>query len=188
MAANLLTQVNSQSRVKGFTLIELVVGMVVLSIALVMLSTMLFPQADRAAKTLHRVRSAELAHSVLNEIWGKRYDQNTDANGGIPACGAAANIPLGLPAGVACTTVANLGPEGETRNNYNDVDDYHGLSENDTMLNSTLTYASQYTRYLLSVNVVYLNPSTDLNSKLVTIRVTTPNKEVITYNIIRSNY
>lgn len=188
MAVNFLSQVNSQTSVKGFTLIELVVGMVVLSIALVMLSTMLFPQADRAAETLHRVRSAELAHSVLNEIWGKRYDQNTNANGGIPACGASANIPLALPAGVACTSVANLGADGEARDNYNDVDDYNGLDQTYTMFNSTVTYASQYINYLLSVNVVYLNPSANLNSKLITIAVTTPNGEVITYNAIRSNY
>jgi len=67
---------------QGFTLIELVIGMLVIGIAIVMLTSMLFPQADRAASNLHRVRSAELAHSVMNEIWGKRYDQNTNANGG----------------------------------------------------------------------------------------------------------
>jgi MSHA pilin protein MshD len=32
----------------GFTLIELVVGMMVIAIAIVMLTSMLFPQADRA--------------------------------------------------------------------------------------------------------------------------------------------
>lgn len=184
MAANSL---NSSNSIKGFTLIELVVGMVVLSIALVMLSSMLFPQADRAADTLHRVRSAELAHSILNEIWGKRYDQNTNANGGVPACGAAARADLGLPAGLDCTDAANLGPDtGEVRNTFNDVDDYHGLSETSNMLNSSDTYLSQYINYQLSVAVTY--PNADKNSKLVTIDVTTPSGEVITYNAIRSNY
>ncbi|MBW8182821.1 type II secretion system protein [Shewanella nanhaiensis] len=187
MAANLFKFTNSVNRTKGFTLIELVVGMVVLSIALVMLASMLFPQADRAAETLHRVRSAELAHSILNEIWGKRYDQNTNANGGVPACGAAARVDLGLPAGLDCTPSANLGPDtGEVRNTFNDVDDYHGLSETSNMLNSSDTYLSQYRNYQLSVIVTY--PNADRNSKLVTINVTTPSSEVITYNAIRSNY
>ncbi|MCL1129575.1 type II secretion system GspH family protein [Shewanella sairae] len=175
---------------KAFTLVELVVGMVVISIAFVLLSTMLFPQAERSADTLHRVRSAELAHSILNEIWGKRYDQNTNANGGVPACGAAENTLLGLPKGEDCSV--SLGPDTingvrETRNDYNDVDDYNGLNINSPMLNTSGTYAERYKNYLLSVSVTYNNPAS-LNTKLVTINVTTPNGEVITYNAIRSNY
>ena len=178
----------SKTSHKGFTLVELVVGMVVISIAFVMLSTMLFPQAERAADTLHRVRSAELAHSILNEIWGKRYDQNTNANGGVPACGAVAKPLLGLPAGVACTAEDDLGPDAtEGRNDFNDVDDYLGLSITSNMLNSSETYASRYINYALEVRVEYNNlPS--LDSKLVTINVTTPSGEVITYNAIRRNY
>ncbi|MEI6859066.1 MAG: prepilin-type N-terminal cleavage/methylation domain-containing protein [Shewanella sp.] len=172
----------------GFTLIELIVGMVVLSIALVMLTSMLFPQADRAAETLHRVRSAELAQSLLNEIWSKRYDQHTNPNGGVPACGAVARPSLGLSAGETCTAESELGPdEGEDRNSFNDVDDYHGLLLTDLMLNSDDTYASQYPNYQLSVTVEYLSES-GLNQKLITIAVTTPNNEVITYNLVRSNY
>ncbi|MCS6097227.1 type IV pilus modification PilV family protein [Shewanella baltica] len=161
---------------QGFTLIELVIGMLVIGIAIVMLTSMLFPQADRAASTLHRVRSAELAHSVMNEIWGKRYDQNTNANGGTPACDS--------PLGNNCST--SLGPEvGESRNSFNDVDDYNGLNETATMLNSTQTYADAYPNYQLSVTVAY---GTAPNTKLVTINVTTPDNEVITYNLVRSNY
>ncbi|KEK27080.1 type IV pilus modification PilV family protein [Shewanella xiamenensis] len=173
------TSIKASSKAKsqqGFTLIELVVGMLVIAIAIVMLSSMLFPQADRAAKTLHRVKSAELAHSVMNEIWGKRYDQNTNANGGVPACGS--------PLGSSCS--ANLGPEaGEGRNDFNDVDDYHGLTQHATMLNSSQTYAEAYPNYQLSVTVAF-GPAS--NTKLVTINVTTPDNEVITYNLVRSNY
>ncbi|MCD8550493.1 MAG: type II secretion system GspH family protein [Shewanella xiamenensis] len=173
------TSIKASSKAKpqqGFTLIELVVGMLVIAIAIVMLSSMLFPQADRAAKTLHRVKSAELAHSVMNEIWGKRYDQNTNANGGVPACGS--------PLGSSCS--ANLGPEaGEGRNDFNDVDDYHGLTQNATMFNSSQTYAEAYPNYQLSVTVAF---GQSPNTKLVTINVTTPDNEVITYNLVRSNY
>ena len=180
-------QVHLAHKSNGFTLIELVVGMVVLSIGLVMLTSMLFPQADRAAETLHRVRSAELAHSLLNEIWSKRYDQNTNANGGVPACGAAARPDLGLPAGEDCTLNNDLGSDGENRNSFNDVDDYHDLSHTSLMLNSDNTYASEYPNYQLSVTVTYPDLPI-LNRKLITIAVTTPSNEVITYNAVRSNY
>ncbi|WP_299805449.1 type II secretion system protein [uncultured Shewanella sp.] len=191
MMGNRLSAMKWQAQ-KAFTLVELVVGMVVISIAFVLLSTMLFPQADRAADTLHRVRSAELAHSILNEIWGKRYDQNTNANGGVPACGAPAKPSLGLPAGLACTASANLGPDNvagviETRNTYNDVDDYNGLTINSPMLNSSETYAQRYINYKLSVKVEY-NDLPSLNTKLVTIDITTPKGELMTFNAIRSNY
>lgn len=173
------TSVTVSSKAKpqqGFTLVELVVGMLVIAIAIVMLSSMLFPQADRAAKTLHRVKSAELAHSLMNEIWGKRYDQHTNANGGVPACGSLL--------GASCSTT--LGPEaGEGRNDFNDVDDYHGLSQNDFMLNSSQTYAQVYPNYQLSVAVTY---GAVPNTKLVAINVTTPDGEVITYHLLRSNY
>lgn len=170
---------------KGFTLMELVVGMLVMGIAITMMTSMLFPQADRAAKTLHRVRSAELAHGILNEIWGKRYDQFTNANGGVPACGSSQG---GNPVGEACSTV--MGPETilgveEKRNDYNDVDDYNGLKHTDLMLNSTQSYAAFYPNYRLEVIV---GLGTVANTKLITVDVTTPDGEVITYQAVRSNY
>jgi MSHA pilin protein MshD len=163
------------ARQAGFTLMELVVGMLVMGIAITMMTSMLFPQADRAAQTLHRVRSAELAHGILNEIWGKRFDQNTNANGGVPACGS----PLGL----ACSTT--MGREGENRNDFNDVDDYNGLTHTDLMLNSAQTYAAIYPNYRLNVTVTL---GTVVNTKLITIDVTMPAGEVITYQAVRSNY
>lgn len=163
---------------QGFTLMELVVGMLVMGIAMTMMTSMLFPQADRAARTLHRVRSAELGHSMLNEIWGKRYDQNTNANGGVPACDG----PLGLP----CTAQADFGADaGEKRNDFNDVDDYHGLTHAAFMLNSGQTYADVYPNYRLQV-IVDLGALA--NTKLITVNVTTPDGEVITYQALRSNY
>ncbi|RPA56265.1 type II secretion system protein [Shewanella vesiculosa] len=164
-------------RQRGFTLIELVIGMIVIGIAIVMITSMLFPQADRAATTLQRVRSAELAHSVMNEIWGKRYDQNTNPNGGVPACNA--------PTGIVCS--AALGKDGEDRDDFNDVDDYDGLDQTQNMLNSSQTYAQAYPNYRLNVSVAYLDSSTQAQ-KLITVDVTTPASEVITYQAVRSNY
>ena len=163
---------------KGFTLIELVIGMLVIGIAIVMMTSMLFPQADRSVETLNRVRSAELAHSIMNEIWGKRYDQHTNANGGSPACGSSETGAL------PCSTL--MGPDaGEGRDDFNDVDDYHGLNQQSRMLNSAQTYADAYPNFRLSVTVVLGSVS---NTKLVSINVTTPSSEVITYHLVRSNY
>ncbi|MBV7317388.1 prepilin-type N-terminal cleavage/methylation domain-containing protein [Shewanella sp. NIFS-20-20] len=160
----------------GFTLIELVVGMLVLAIALVMISSMLFPQADRSSETLHRVRSAELAQAVMNEIWGKRYDQHTNPVNGKP-CGG--------PGQAACSAV--LGPEGETRQQYNDVDDYNGMTQAALMLNSTQTYADVYPNYQLLVTISGAGADNSV-SKLITIVVTTPFGEKIAFDAVRSNF
>lgn len=162
----------------GFSLIELVVGMLVISIAIVMMTSMFFPQADRSVESLHRMRSAELAHSVMNEIWGKRYDQQTNPNGGVPACNT--GTPL-----VPCSST--LGPDGEVRDSYNDVDDYNGLNINSFMFNSSQTYAAVYINFGLSVEVKYVNATTQA-AKLISVNVTTPSGEVIKYQAVRSNY
>ncbi|MCL2917821.1 prepilin-type N-terminal cleavage/methylation domain-containing protein [Shewanella litorisediminis] len=175
MPANVNKGPKALKRTGGFTLVELVVGMLVLAIALVLLSSMLFPQADRAAMTLQRVKSAELAQSVLNEIWGKRYDEHSNINGGVPACGS--------PSGQTCST--QMGPEGEGRNDFDDVDDYHALDETQLMLNSSQRYLDRYPGFKLAVEVSSAAPEVN---KLIAIHVTTPQGEVITYHAVRSNY
>lgn len=91
---------------------------------------------------------------------------------------------------MSCTHADKLGKDivsgiVESRNNFNDVDDYHGLNETAIMLNSSQTYTEAYPNYRLSVTVAY---GAVPNTKLVTINVTTPDNEVITYNMVRSNY
>lgn len=160
---------------RGFTLIELIVGMLVFSIAVVLLTSVLFPQSDHAAQTLQRVRAAELAQSVMNEIWGKAYDDNTPI-GGVPAACNPPDSP--------CSD--NIGPEvGEGRNDFDDVDDYDGMTETASQLNSNRTYEDDYSGYLLQVNVSH--GAVD-NTKLIHIVVTTPQGEPIAFDAVRSNY
>ncbi|WP_417760915.1 type IV pilus modification PilV family protein [Shewanella sp.] len=182
---------------RGFTLIELIVGMLVFSIAIVLLTSVLFPQSDRAAQTLQRVRAAELAQSVLNEIWGKAYDDETPI-GGVPAAcnpndidSLCSNPNGGSP--IVCKQNGNnspcrshIGPEeGEGRNDFDDVDDYDGMTETASQLNSNRTYEDDYSGYLLQVNVSH--GAVD-NTKLIHIVVTTPQGEPIAFDAVRSNY
>ncbi|MBB1441339.1 MSHA biogenesis protein MshD, partial [Shewanella sp. SG41-4] len=85
------------------------------------------------------------------------------------------------------TCTAALGTDGESRDVFNDIDDYHGLNETSNMLDSSQTYAQAYPRYQLLVSVAYLD-STTKAQKLITVAVTTPANEVITYQAVRSNY
>jgi len=83
---------------RGFTLVELVITIVVLGIAVGGVMTAYINIIARSADPVLRVQAAAVAQSYLEEITLR---------------------PVTDPDGV----------EGETRANYDDVDDYNGLNE-----------------------------------------------------------
>jgi MSHA pilin protein MshD len=97
---------------RGVSLIELIVFIVVVSIALLALVGVYRNATINNADPLIRMRALEAAQSLLDEIIALKYDESTPT-GGIPACSTA-----GAP---NCTNA----PE----NNMNDVDDYHNFSD-----------------------------------------------------------
>lgn len=67
---------------KGISLIELVIFIVILSVALTGI-TLIYINATRySADPMVRIRSIELAQSTLEEILLKAYDNNTPVGGG----------------------------------------------------------------------------------------------------------
>lgn len=178
------------NKTAGFTLIELVIGMVVFSIALVLFTSLIVPQAIRSVDPIFQVRAAELGQSLINEIASKSFDENSDRTGGANFCDATCLTPM-----------SELGPDGsEGRAIFDDVDDYHGLNEDNDNIENTLGETtllnsnSLYAGFSLSVSVVYDaamngNPDTVVgNTKLITVTVTTPNDEDIIFSTFRSNY
>ena len=101
----------------GFSLIELVVMIVVLSVGLIGILKAIDYSVQHSADPMIQVRSIELGQRYLDEILPMRFNENTPA-GGVPACTRA-----GPP---AC---AAIGADGEVRADYDDVDDFNGLVE-----------------------------------------------------------
>jgi MSHA pilin protein MshD len=177
----------------GFTLIELVVGIVVFAIALTLFSSLLVPQAIKSIDPIYQVRATELAQSLLNEISAKSFDENSSRSGGLLRCNEVGALP--------CTAIANLGPDaGETRENFNDVDDYHNLSEIDgDILNSlgesiSIGGIGLYQGFQANVSVLYdddvdgIDDGVIGNRKLIIVSLVTPNDEVIVFSTYRNNY
>jgi MSHA pilin protein MshD len=180
----------------GFTLIELVIGIIVFSIALVMFTSLIVPQAIKSVDPIFQVRASELGQSLINEIAGKSFDEESDRIGGSILCSAII-API-------CTASTNLTAEEGTgnRQNFDDVDDYNGFTMPtvDGKFTNTigdelaLDGTSLYAGFTVSVTVAYDAdmdgiPDTAIgNTKSITVTVTTPNDEQINFSTFRSNY
>ncbi|MGL5326154.1 MAG: type IV pilus modification PilV family protein [Aeromonas sp.] len=104
---------------RGFTLIELIVGIVLLAVALTGILGLLINQAPQAVDPVQQVRAAQLAQRLASEILQKSFDEQSDHNGGRYRCGEqVAGVTIS-----PCST--SYGPDGESASYaYNDVDDF----------------------------------------------------------------
>ena len=59
---------------RGFTLIEFVVGIVLLAIALTGILGLLVNQAPKSVDPVQQVRAVQLARQILNEVLQKSFD------------------------------------------------------------------------------------------------------------------
>lgn len=172
-------------RSSGFTLVELVITIAILSIALLAVAQSLQFSAQYGADALWQTKAVELVQAYADEIQTKRFDQNTPV-GGVPACGTAS--------AASCSTVlASEGSEarGSGSNSFNDVDDYNGLNESPP-LDSQGNSRTDYQGYRVKADVSYagsaLGLASNSDAKLITITVTPPGQTPLVFNVYRGNY
>jgi MSHA pilin protein MshD len=176
---------------KGFTLIELIVGIVVLSITYAVLTSLIYPMASQSAAQVHQIRAAELGQSMINEILGKAFDENSDMSGGFVRCGEISAL--------SCTASSNLGAEpGEQRNNFDDVDDYNSINFGDEIVNSSgNSLADIYMGFNMNVSVINdsdysgeYQSATDneKTAKLITITVRSPQNDDYVFSVYKANF
>jgi MSHA pilin protein MshD len=175
---------------KGFTLIETIVGIVVLAISFSVLTSLIYPIAQQSAEQLHQVKAAELAQSMLNEIQNKAFDQNSDMAGGRVRCGE--NVAPACSIDMQPDTVLGI---TETRATFNDVDDYNGLDYSAGEIeNSQGQILSLYLGYAMSIivcNDASYNGSCSGNrstAKLITVKITTPTDFSMRFSTYRANF
>lgn len=182
----------------GFTLIELVMTILILgSVSLILIP--FFNSITHSSDPIIRQRAVALGQAMMDEISGKRWDENTPIGGGPIVTGES---PVGTSRGGALLTgsdpVTAIATEEGSRTSYDDLDDYNGLSETNTFsdqLGGTFTF----TGYSRTVSVDYIagdsSPidkntpaaagSTD--SKRIIVTVTTPLQETFTFVVVRCN-
>ncbi len=166
----------------GFTLIEIIVLIVFVSIAMVGVLAAYQHAMTTAADPLHNTRALKLAQAMMEEIIAKRFDEFS-TQGGVPPC-----TPAGPP---ACS--AGLGPDvGETfRRQFDDVDDFNGLNLfppkdiNDSDLTGYAGYRLQVAVSNAGTELVGLNAA---DAKRIDVTVTTPRGYDFVFSAYRVNF
>lgn len=170
----------------GFTLIELIIAIVMFAIALNIVTALIAPQAKQSAEPIVALRASELGQALMNEILAKSFDENSERSPPFRRC---SETSLGAQ---PCSSV--LGADGgETRTNFNDVDDYIALTGQPVSdsLGNTLT---QYSDFNVVIDVEFdsdFNESTNNDGttfKRITIEVTSSLGEVYGFSAYKGNY
>jgi MSHA pilin protein MshD len=204
-------------RQSGITIIEMIITIVILSVALVGITQMISTGLRSSADTLTETRAVALAQSYLDEIFGKRFDDASNPRG-IPPCRS------------NCTLESLFGPEDgqggrpdsgeDDRVDFDDVDDYHGLYEGwgqlapfDVLRDAEGVARAGYENFSVEISVRYLEvgaggeeeflgvdsdeileeDQTDLNNaqdaKLITVTIRHPtNESGWPFSVYKANY
>jgi MSHA pilin protein MshD len=167
---------------RGFTLVESIVTMLIVSIAVLALSTALSVGFSHSSDGLVHAKTVELAQAYLDEIQSRRFAEATPL-GGVPPCSTTT---------VACGAIGN---EGEARDQFDDVDDYDGLDESPPR-NAQGDALVNYTGYRVQVDVAFataaqvaaLNLDSPTDAKIVTVTVVTPSGGSVAFPVVRANF
>ena len=198
-------------KVRGFTLIEIIIGIVVLSIALTGGLSLLISQVDAYRDPLIKEKSVQIAKRVVHEIQIRAYDEKSDIGGGIFRCSeTVGGISLGV-----CSAEAEYGTDpGELMlDTLDDVDDFdtaklclslklsgsYSCSDNNYLpvvyfFSDAADEATQkkyndyYAGFLVKIEVVPATISGDADSaKKITVTVRQSDGLEIEYSFIKAN-
>ena len=110
---------------KGFTLIEIILGIVVMSIAIAGVVSVMASFDKTSTDPILDTKASMLAEHVISQIYQTSYDENSDHYGGECRCGENSIL---CPSQAVCSNI--IGPDNDLEKNalsplnFNDVDDF----------------------------------------------------------------
>ena len=163
---------------RGFTLVETIVSMVIISIAGLAIASALGVAFTHSSDNLLHTKTNQLAQAYIEEIQSRRYDEATPIGGTPP-----------------CSPCGPIGSEGELRTEFDDVDDYDGVDDLPP-LNSLAQPMTDFPGFRVQVAVAYasaaqvaawqLDDTSD--AKVITVTVTAPDGASRVFPAIRANF
>ena len=172
------------AKINGFTLVEAIMTLMIISIAMVAVTSVLSFGIKNQADGLWQARAVSLAESYIEQIMARRYDENTPI-GGVPACS---------PSTTSCSAAADF-DDGESRAEFDDVDDFDGILDIGAVDENGVAIPG-YERYTVAVNVAYPDATQQAelglarfdDAKIVTVTVTPPAESGLAFRIVRANF
>jgi len=153
----------SKAPQSGFTLLEVIVFIVVISIALGALLAVFNHSVIRTVDPAVRIKALEKGQALMDEILARKFADNTPT-GGTPACDSAG--------GNACVAIS---PDGD----FDDVGDYNGYADNSDA------------RFPVSVSVVEAGADLGLpasGARRITISVAMPDGKILRLTSYKVNF
>lgn len=159
---------------RGATLVELVMTIVIISIAIAGVVGAFALIAGRSADSLNQTRAVELAQLYMDEIITRKYDDSTP-QGGFPKY----------------TGGCNIGPDDgeDTRDSYDDVDDYHNTT--DSPPRTVEGAVNGYNGFTVAVEVLCAGGEVDLpepEAKRIDLLVSAPGGQSFAFSAYRANF
>jgi len=158
---------------QGATLVELVMTIVIISIAIAGVVGAFSLIAGRSADPLNQTRAVKLAQLYMDEILTKKYDDQTP-QGSFPKYSG------------PCTIGAEA---GEGRSTFDDVDDYHNLSGPPSA--ATGTALNGYPGFTVSITVTCAGADVGLpasEAKRIDLEVMAPGNQPFVFSAYRANF
>ncbi len=168
----------SRSCQQGATLVELIMTIVIISVAIAGVVGAFSLIAGRSADPLNQSRAVALSQLYMDEIFAKKFADGSPVGGGA----------VDSSGGADC---ADLGDDGETRSMFNDVDDYHGLFD-DPPRNSEEDTLNGYNGFTVSIAVQCDGNQVDFTeayqAKRIDITITDPSGNNYLFSAYRGNF
>ncbi len=189
-------------KLKGMTLIEMIIAIVLMGIAMVAFTSFLIPQVRDSANPHYQNRAAALAQGFMSQILTRGFDEKSNFDGGLVRCGEG---EVGSEQEF-CTASDDLGAEETQISNFNDVDDYIGcwyMPSTRASCDSSIQYPlsnvlgisiqNDYQNFRVEVKVAYVTESggdSDVTTpyKRVIMEIFAGQTQPLTLSAIRGNY
>ncbi len=156
-----------KSKYDGYSLIELIITITLTSIVMVIFYTVFGQNQVKSVSPVIQVKATELGLAYLEEISLKRFDELSPIGNAVPCSEG------------FCTPEGSFGNETETRENFDDVDDYHNLNDAPPT-DATNNIRNGFSNFSVAVEVEYAGTEFGLplqSLKRITVTVTPPSSE-----------
>ncbi|WAJ70065.1 type IV pilus modification PilV family protein [Catenovulum adriaticum] len=188
-------KLNTAKQPTGFTLIELIIGIMLIATAMLLFTGVLQNSSRFAADPWHQVRASELGSALMNEILAKSFDENSNRSGGYIRCSSndTAAPDCSLPNTLKADAAEN------NRSEFDDIDDYNGLdASGDNIVNLNIAKNAElsqaYQKFRVKVVVFYdanfdgIADSNISQFKLIQINITDPLGNQTQFASYKGNY